>query len=440
MERLLLYRHFLLVLIACLLILPPVASDAQGQESPVVRVKAGDLQVVEVDGTLVDGLPIESMDPKIATGQRHSNSMLRIIGGTTGETKVIAYVEKDGVRKIQVIDVQVEGTTSTSIASTFVREWEDDLRGGLLRLMVSNLPNTVILTGEFVRGTNEEITYTQIKESGKEQKITVQDRAKPVTPRASDPINVGVVTTLYLVSDDDMKNLGFEYNGIAWSAEAGANAGSSYRSGSGSSNFTNVTGGITATTGGRVNYQQVLGNAERLDTQTILTTLDSNARKLFGGETNLRIATDNTVGIQKVEFGSIVNVTPRAHPNSKDHCILEITVESSTPLPGRGEDFTLQKDSTTQRVVLRYGEQRILANTFQRFRNKEVQRVPGLGQIPLIGNLFKNRSYMDGKAEVLLVVQVNKEESDEVITLSPDRLQNMREFENQPIRTTIDRN
>src|SRR5260370_17914912 len=55
-------------------------------------------------------------------------------------------------------------------------------------------------------------------------------------------------------------------------------------------------------------------------------------------------------------------------------------------------------------VSVKDGETIILSGLFNYNEDKEVSKVPLLGHIPIIGELFKSRNFVDGKTEMAIYV------------------------------------
>jgi pilus assembly protein CpaC len=56
-------------------------------------------------------------------------------------------------------------------------------------------------------------------------------------------------------------------------------------------------------------------------------------------------------------------------------------------------------------VTVRHGETIVLSGVFSHDEQKFVSKLPGIGSIPIIGELFKNRGFDTSKRELIIFVQ-----------------------------------
>ena len=75
-----------------------------------------------------------------------------------------------------------------------------------------------------------------------------------------------------------------------------------------------------------------------------------------------------------------------------------VSVGSSASVPG----FRTRKVKTN--VTVRHGETIVLSGVFSHDEQKSVSKIPGLGHIPIIGELFKNRAFDSNKRELVIFV------------------------------------
>ena len=131
-------------------------------------------------------------------------------------------------------------------------------------------------------------------------------------------------------------------------------------------------------------------------------------RDVGGGVT--RPETDYT--IEELEVGISFNVVPRILPNETVSLVLEITESKVVAWKewefGRaGEPITTTQPETeerftTQNVILWEGETLIVGGIIAREKRENITKVPFLGNIPLLGHLFKRTTYEDKKREMIL--------------------------------------
>lgn len=110
-------------------------------------------------------------------------------------------------------------------------------------------------------------------------------------------------------------------------------------------------------------------------------------------------------GVNKISFKKAVlslKVTPQITPD--DRIILDLQVNQDT----RGEDTLAGPAINTRevgtQVLVENGETVVLGGIFQQRTNKDVSKVPLLGDIPGLGLLFRSTSETEAKSELLIFV------------------------------------
>jgi general secretion pathway protein D len=98
--------------------------------------------------------------------------------------------------------------------------------------------------------------------------------------------------------------------------------------------------------------------------------------------------------IDRKEVGLKLKVTP--HINEGDSVVLDIDLEVSSLAPsnqqGAAVDLITNSRKLTTRVLVRDRAMLVLGGLTSEQHDDSVQKVPGLGSIPVVGNLFKYRS------------------------------------------------
>ena len=140
-----------------------------------------------------------------------------------------------------------------------------------------------------------------------------------------------------------------------------------------------------------------------------LTALSGQQAKfLAGGEYPIPVRNDDGVDVQYKPFGVELNFTPRVVDG--DVINLEInaavsSIDSSVAVQTSGitvNGFKRRETSTT--VEMRDGESFAIAGLLQDdFRNLKGQ-VPWLGDIPILGALFRSADYMRQQSELVIIV------------------------------------
>ena len=126
---------------------------------------------------------------------------------------------------------------------------------------------------------------------------------------------------------------------------------------------------------------------------------------LAGGEVPIPVRDQfGTPNVQFKEFGIILRFSPLVDADRFIRTDVEIEVSavddsiSVLDIPG----FLTRKTNTRMNVA--EGETMVIAGLVSRDDAKNVSKLPGLGQIPVIGELFKSRQFRKQQSELVVLV------------------------------------
>jgi general secretion pathway protein D len=110
--------------------------------------------------------------------------------------------------------------------------------------------------------------------------------------------------------------------------------------------------------------------------------------------------------VQREEVGTILKVTPQIAAEGTS-VVLKISIESSFVLPTSVStvDITTSKRTITTNVLIDDGGVVVLGGLISNNNQKSGQKVPVLGSIPLIGNLFKTRTARSTKNNLMIFMR-----------------------------------
>lgn len=179
---------------------------------------------------------------------------------------------------------------------------------------------------------------------------------------------------------------------------------------------------------------QTIGKVEVLSRPYILSS-DNQTSSIIVGQsvpliTDSRVDTNNNTinTIQYQDVGIILNVTPHISPDGV--VIMDVSPEISQQLessvelsPGvKSPVFSLRAAKT--RVAIRDSQTIVIGGLMQDEKNQNVSQIPLLGDIPLLGELFKRNRNNKSKTELLIFLTPH-------VAKEPDRLQGMSDSERQ---------
>ncbi len=136
---------------------------------------------------------------------------------------------------------------------------------------------------------------------------------------------------------------------------------------------------------------------------------------LAGGEFPVPIAqggSNNAITIQYKEFGVRLNFTPTIMPNGNIHLLVKPEVSSldfANALKFAGyviPSLTTRRASTE--LELQDGQSFVIAGLMDNRAVRDMSKIPGLGDIPILGNLFKSRTINKTKDELMVLVTARR--------------------------------
>jgi general secretion pathway protein D len=175
------------------------------------------------------------------------------------------------------------------------------------------------------------------------------------------------------------------------------------------------TGGSGVDFAGLINFFQGNTDANVLSTPSLLTT-DNNEAEISIGQnvpfvtgsftTTTGDATNPFQTIQREDVGISLKVTPQI--NEGDTVILEIEQEVSSISNSAGaSDIITNERKISTKVIAEDGETIILGGLISDDVQQQEQKVPFLGDIPLIGGLFRNDSSTSTKRSLTVFLRAS---------------------------------
>ncbi|MFC4310191.1 type II and III secretion system protein family protein [Steroidobacter flavus] len=147
------------------------------------------------------------------------------------------------------------------------------------------------------------------------------------------------------------------------------------------------------------------GDARLLAEPTLTCISGGQADFVVGGEVPIPVQNqDGALNVTFKQFGILLNVEPRANDAGLIRTKVGVEVSSVDKansvlgIPG----FATRKTNTEMNV--HSGEPMVVAGLFSADDAKTVAKVPGLGALPVIGELFKSRQFRRGETELVVLV------------------------------------
>ena len=147
---------------------------------------------------------------------------------------------------------------------------------------------------------------------------------------------------------------------------------------------------------------------------------------LAGGEFPFPVPSGENVSIEFKPFGVQLKFTPTVGSNNLIRLKVAPEVsalDNSNPLRISGFDvpsMTIRRTSTT--IDLRDGDTFAIAGLFQQEYANNVRQVPGLGDVPVLGALFRSSRWRRKETELVVLVTPRLVAAEESRSLAPDPL------------------
>jgi len=335
-------------------------------------------------GTRTAVLPVRNADPgDIAKALANAlpNGTL-IVPDERSSTVVVggSPTTIDRARELVGALDRVSGIRNTSIAMRYIKA-SDALKALQATLAISppasayasDQQNALILTGSSDFLEQAATLVARFDRPG--QQVRYEVRVTDITPT-------------------ETSNVGFLFGGVDAQGDQQPGSGSTITT------FLRNSLQINAT----INALVTNGEAEILARPTI-SSLNNVPASLLVGQQYPIVYFDARTGTQQVQFVNIgvnLNVTPTIGSNGEITTDLETDYSQVTGLVSNFPIVTTRKAQSTLRV--RDGETIVIAGLFSDADSHTLSKVPFLGDIPFIGEIFRNRQRNRSRDEVVFLI------------------------------------
>ena len=400
---------------------PAVAQPAAARPSETLNLSQGTGTMVRLSEPMSD---LFVADDSVADVQVRSSNQLYIFGKKNGETTLYA-TSKSG-RVVYAANVRV-GSNISSVGEMLHLAMPE------ASITATPMNNLVLLTG----------TVANPEDVAEAQRLTqayVGEGTQVVTRlRSATPLQVMLKVRIAEVNRSILKKIGVNLlsrdmtgGGILGNIGRGdpgsikivpgapgtIDSESGLPAGSTSVLFNNVVGGTTVGLFGKVFGLDLLGTLDLMQTDGVISTLaepnltalsGETASFLAGGEFPIPVSQgNNAVTIEYKQYGVGLAFTPivladgrislRVRPE-----VSELSEAGSVKLGGFTVPSLITRRAETT-VELGSGQSFMLAGLLQNRNNNSIEKAPFLGDIPILGTLFRSTSYQRAETELVIVV------------------------------------
>ena len=311
-----------------------------------------------------------------------------------------------------------QGLSSQGIAPTANergKESADAARGRAVDALVTALNSTATPATEAASAPAGQPSYdpraVSIEAEPRLNAIIVRDVAERLARYEQliaaldvEPQSLEIEATIIDVNTDRMRELGINWR---WN-----NAGNSVGFGTGLAAGA-LGGGVVTTVLGsmahfiaRINALQSEGAARVVSSPQVVTL--SNVEAVFDNTSTffVRVAGREEVDLFNVSAGTSLRVTPHVFRDQEQTRIkLLVNVEDGS-LSGRQVDQIpiVERSTINTQALIAEGESLLIGGMTREVSSANVDKVPGLGDVPVVGNAFKNRANSSARIERMFLI------------------------------------
>lgn len=337
--------------------------------------------------------------PDVADFRLDEKNRVFIFGKKAGETS-LNIIGVDGQKK--QIDITVSDISNSIVAMNSVL-----ISQGYKDVKLVNMGHSLLVSGTVE--DNDDLDY--IKELI-EENITPSRVKYSVSVQKNQQIKIRV--TVAEVSKTAIDTLGIEWGQISIDNSNGGGGGTvggaevaSIRVNSGF--YTGLTKGFNFDSMGLAINALVKNNlANVLTTPSLTVTNGKSATFHGGGQIPIFQQTQNGTSVEWKDYGVMLDFMPEI--NTDNSINLDVNIELSqiagyyiyekTQLP------TIKTRQVKTSIKMRDGETFVLAGLIDNSQSQSVNKVPLLGDIPVIGALFKSAGFQSGRSELVIFATI----------------------------------
>lgn len=399
---------------AALFAAPALANPAYLRiaDSPSGAFKSVEL---EVNKSILVDLPtnageVIASQPSVATVVMRSKTRAIIQGMAGGDTNIF-FLDPAG-NNIAVLDLKVVQAASeigTALEATLARV----IPGSRIRVE-SLSDNTIdakthfVLTGTVLTAEDKAIAERMAAD------ISMDAEPKSSLIQVIGPKQVKLKVTVAEVGRDTVKQLGINLDGSLTIGSVTLGLESQPATG-GASGVTNNNGVSVGYDDGVFALNASLRALERrgalrtLAEPTLTAISGQQASFLAGGEFPVPTGiSDGEITYTFKEFGVKLQFTPVVKSRgiiglTVDTSVSELTTEGGFAIGGITVPATKNRQATTS-VEMREGQTLAIAGMLQDTIRQQVNALPGLGNIPILGALFRSRDFIHSQTELVILV------------------------------------
>ena len=163
--------------------------------------------------------------------------------------------------------------------------------------------------------------------------------------------------------------------------------------------------GLTAQLTSRINFLVANGDAEMLAEPVLSSINGGSAKFLAGGEVPYpTIGANGQTNIEFREYGIRLEISPVADQNGTIQASILTEVSSIDPAVTVMEAPGLLTRRTQTQISVLAGDTIVIGGLLQSETGKDVDSLPGLGKLPILGKLFRSDNLRNNVSELVIFI------------------------------------
>jgi len=388
---------------ACLALITALTAPSTAQAQTISRGASGTVELAAGEGRILNfKAPVDSVmvaEPGIADLQVVSPGVIYVFGKAPGQTSLIA-IGADGE---QIASLSRAVSSHTGAVS---RPLQSLNPGSAVR--IEGAGNRVLASGNVASVGEATDLNALLGTEGQDFKTAINGASYPGSAQVNIRVRFAEVSRSellrYGVNWNALFNNGTFSFGLLTGGALAADAAS------GASNV--ISAGLSS---GNVNIDAMLealqsnGILEILAEPNITAMTGQTASFLAGGEVAVPVPVNrDLVGIEYKQYGVSLLFSPTVLPN--DRIALQVRPEVSSLMGSNTVNvsgyqvpsFRVRRADT--RVEVGSGQTFAIAGLFQRESSQDVEKVPMLGEMPILGNLFRSKRFQRNETELVILI------------------------------------
>ena len=393
-----------------------------GDDASAVKLLVGRSTIIDV-GSAIQRVSLTSAD--VADAVVTSANQLLVNGKTPGTISMYVWERAGGLRRYEIVVQRDLASLNDQMKQLFPGETIDAQSSGkgiVLSGLVSSkdvYDKAMNVAGGYVEKAGEVVNLLRMQEGQGSNQVLLRVRFAEVSRSALTELGVslftsptGIKNTLARTSTEQFAAPGFE--DLKWTKDS-ADFGSAVTSAEGKFTFSDFLNLFLFSEkfdiGAMVKMLQTRGLFQSLAEPNLVAESGKEASFLAGGEFPVPIAQGTggnvAISVQYKEFGVRLNFTPIVNGN-RVH--LKVRPEVSTLDFANGvllQGFRIPALSTRRtetELELVDGQTFAIAGLMNNTLNSTLQKIPGIGDIPILGNLFKSKAAQKNQTELVVMI------------------------------------